>query len=92
MTLLEASNLLEKLRAETRAQHDALHVHPLLAPLNRPDVTHDQYRDALTTFDAFYRAMEAGRTVPTPESVPDAPVVDQLYGNHPGSLVKTHEA
>lgn len=70
--------LLEKLRAETRTPHEALHVHPLLAPLNRSDVTRDQYRDALMAFDAFYRAMEAGRTVAAPDGVPDAPVADWL--------------
>ncbi len=70
--------LLEALRAETREQHEALHVHPLLAPLSRPDVTAAQYRDALAAFDAFYRAMEARRTVATPPGVPDAPVVEWL--------------
>ena len=78
MTLPQIPSLLETLRAGTRAQHEALHVHPLLAPLSRPDVTRDQYRDALVAFDAFYRAMEAGRTVPTPAGVPDAPVVEWL--------------
>ncbi len=71
-------SLLEDLRAATRAPHEALHHHPLLVPLNQPDVTRDQYRDALTAFDAFYRAMEAGRTVAAPDGVPDAPVVDWL--------------
>ena len=78
MTSPDAPTLLDKLRAATREQHEALHVHPLLAPLNRPDLTHAQYADALTAFDAFYRAMEAGRTVPAPPGVPDAPVVDWL--------------
>ena len=88
MTLPEAPNLLaptllaptllEKLRAATGPQHEALHIHPLLAPLSRPDVTGGQYRDALTAFDAFYRAMEAGRTLRAPEGVPDAPVVAWL--------------
>ena len=70
--------LLDDLRAETRQQHEALHVHPLLAPLSRPDVTRDQYRDALTAFDAFYRAMESGRTIAAAPGVPDAPVTDWL--------------
>jgi heme oxygenase len=70
--------LLEALRAETRSIHEALHVHPLLAPLNRPDVTAGQYGAALTAFDACYRAMESRRTVPAPVGVPDAPVVDWL--------------
>ncbi len=70
--------LLETLRAETRATHEALHHHPLLAPLARPDVTRAQYADALTAFDAFYRTMEAGRTIAPPENMPDAPVVDWL--------------
>jgi len=73
MTLLEASNLLEKLRAETRAQHDALHVHPLLAPLNRPDVTHDQYRDALTAFDAFIAPWRLAAPFPRPKAYPTRP-------------------
>ena len=70
--------LLDDLRAATREQHEALHVHPLLAPLNRPDVTREQYRDVLLAFDAFYRAMEAGRTVQMPREIPDAPVVEWL--------------
>lgn len=78
MTLPEAPRLLDDLRAATRERHEALHVHPLLAPLNRPDVTRDQYRYALIAFDAFYRAMEAQRTVATPDGVPDAPVTDWL--------------
>ncbi len=78
MTLPEAPTLLEKLRAATRPQHEALHIHPLLAPLARPDITPGQYRDALTAFDAFYRAMEAGRTIPTLDGVPDAPVDEWL--------------
>ncbi len=78
MTLPEAPVLLERLRAETRSQHEALHLHPLLAPLNRPDVTRSQYADALLAFDAFYRAMEAGRRVATPDGVPDAPVTQWL--------------
>ncbi len=78
MTVPEAPTLLEKLRAATRPQHEALHVHPLLAPLAKPDVTTAQYADALMAFDAFYRAMEAGRTVPTLDGVPDAPVIAWL--------------
>jgi len=70
--------LLEHLRAATRLQHEALHVHPLLAPLNRTDVTPGQYRDALTAFHAFYRGMDSRRTVATPEGVPDAPVIEWL--------------
>ncbi len=70
--------LLDDLRAATREQHEALHVHPLLEPLNQPDVTREQYRDALLAFDAFYRAMEAGRTVAAPDGVPDAPVIQWL--------------
>ena len=70
--------LLDALRAETREPHEALHVHPLLAPLARPDVTRAQYRDALSAFDLFYRGMEAGRTVAAPQGVPDAPVTEWL--------------
>lgn len=70
--------LLDRLRAETRESHEALHHHPLLAPLSRPDVTREQYRDALTAFDIFYRAIEAGRSVASPDGVPDAPVLDWL--------------
>ncbi len=70
--------LLDDLRAATRSQHEALHDHPLLAPLNRPDLTPAQYRDALSAFHVFYRAMESRRTVATPDGVPDAPVLDWL--------------
>ncbi|MBP2159377.1 MULTISPECIES: biliverdin-producing heme oxygenase [Asticcacaulis] len=67
--------LLERLRTETRDAHEALHIHPLLAPLVSPDVTLRDYRYALLAFELFYRTMEA-RTVSFP--VDSAPVRDWL--------------
>lgn len=69
-------NLLERLRQGTRAAHEALHVHPLLAPLVSPDVTLGDYRFALLAFDAFYSRLEAEPAMPWP--VETAPVRDWL--------------
>lgn len=50
--------LLERLRSETRDVHEALHVHPLLAPMVSPGMTLQDYRYALLAFERFYRTME----------------------------------
>ena len=67
--------LLERLRTETRDAHEALHVHPLLAPLISPDATFRDYRYALLAFELFYRIMES-RPVSFPAA--SAPVRDWL--------------
>jgi heme oxygenase (biliverdin-IX-beta and delta-forming) len=67
--------LLERLRTETRDAHEALHVHPLLAPLVSPDVTLRDYRYALLAFERFYRTMESQ---PVSFSTDSAPVCDWL--------------
>ena len=65
-------NLLECLRTETRDAHEALHVHPLLAPLVSPDMQLRDYHYALLAFERFYRTME-------PQTATDgAPVLDWL--------------
>ena len=64
--------LLERLRTETREAHEALHVHPLLAPLVSPDMTLRDYHYALIAFDRFYRTMEPQVTEP------GAPVLEWL--------------
>ncbi|WP_443749210.1 biliverdin-producing heme oxygenase [Asticcacaulis solisilvae] len=63
--------LLDRLRSETRDAHEALHHHPLLAPLASPDVTLHDYRFALLAFQAFYSRME-------PQAGDGAPVLDWL--------------
>lgn len=62
--------LLDRLRDETRDVHEALHHHPLLAPLISPDLTLRDYRYTLLAFEAFYRGLE-----PVADS---APVLDWL--------------
>lgn len=69
-------NLLELLRYETRDLHEALHVHPLLAPLVSDTVTLDDYRYALLAFDAFYTAIEARISIEQPFA--SAPVREWL--------------
>ena len=64
--------LLERLRTETRDAHEALHIHPLLAPLVSPDMTLRDYHFALLAFERFYRSMEPQVTEP------GAPVLDWL--------------
>ena len=46
------------LRETTDVHHQALHVHPALAPLISKHVTFDQYLGALQVFEIFYLAME----------------------------------
>ena len=53
--------LLEKLRTETADAHEALHVHPLLAPLHDGEISRAHYRDVLRAFHGAYRIMEARR-------------------------------
>lgn len=67
--------LLERLRTETRDAHEALHVHPLLAPLVSPDMTLRDYRYALLAFERFYRTMEPQVTEP------GAPVLQWLHAD-----------
>lgn len=69
-------NLLECLRNETRDVHEALHGHPLLAPLVSPDITFRDYQYALLAFERFYRTLEPcliGADTP-----PTAPVLNWL--------------
>lgn len=70
--------ILDKLRAATGTAHEALHVHPLLSPLTRPDLSLDDYRWALLAFDAFYAGAEARIQVAVPAGCPNAPVRDWL--------------
>ncbi|ESQ79530.1 biliverdin-producing heme oxygenase [Asticcacaulis sp. YBE204] len=72
--------LLEALRLHTRAQHDALHRHPLLAGLSPdgPALTLTDFGRIVQAFEACYRHVEAALTTPLPDDVPDAPVLDWL--------------
>lgn len=70
--------LLDALRRHTREQHDALHTHPLLAPLAGGPVAAEDFHHILQAFDAWYRAAESARRVAMPADVPDAPVLDWL--------------
>ncbi len=54
------ATLLDRLRTETRDAHDALHHHPLLAPLISPRLTLRDYQYALLAFDAFYGRLDGG--------------------------------
>lgn len=65
--------LLERLRTETRGAHEALHVHPLLAPLVSPDMQLRDYQYALLAFERFYRTME-----PQAKAAESAPALDWL--------------
>ncbi len=73
---LPAPSLLLTLREETRGLHEALHVHPLLAPLTQ-DIRHDQYHRALQAFHLAYRHMQDAVVYTDPE-YPDAPALDWL--------------
>lgn len=51
--------LLEKLRTQSAPLHEALHHHPLLAPLAEGSVTYAHYCSIIQMFDHYYRVMEA---------------------------------
>ncbi len=50
--------LLSALRERTHAAHEALHVHPVLRRLPAPEVTREDWLQALTGFYGFYKTME----------------------------------
>lgn len=54
-----AASLHQALQQSTRAQHEALHVHPRLCKLAAADVARDDWVNALTGFYGFYAAAEA---------------------------------
>ena len=56
--MITGETLLDRLRSETRDAHEALHHHPLLAPLVLPDLTSRDYQYALLAFDAFYGRLD----------------------------------
>lgn len=67
--------LLQYLREACHTHHEALHVHPLLVPLNRGAITKADYCNILTMFRTAYTASER-RKIATP--LPDAPVLEWL--------------
>ncbi len=71
------NSLLETLRQETKTQHEALHVHPLLAPLTSNDITLPEYVSALQAFHHAYKLMEAQQRAVVP-GLPDAPTLEWL--------------
>ena len=69
--------LLPSLRAATHNPHEALHVHPLLLPLSRADITLNDYTWIIATFYAAYAHMEACREF-REEIGCDSPLLDWL--------------
>lgn len=69
---------LESLRDATREAHEALHHHPLLAPLSTEGLTRERLGAILQAFGVYYRAAEAAITLPVPADLPHAPVRDWL--------------
>lgn len=67
--------LLERLRQHTHEAHEALHVHPLLAPLNHGAITMAQYRAIIAAFRMAYDRPEREKKA---TSFPDSPVTDWL--------------
>lgn len=76
-------SVLKSLRAHTRRQHEALHVHPLLKGLSDDSLTLEDFYDILLAFDAAYAAPEPNlHQEPNLHKVfpdaPNAPVRDWL--------------
>ena len=71
------NSILETLRQATKTQHEALHVHPLLAPLTTNQITRPEYVAALQAFYHAYKLMESQQRVPVP-GLPDAPALTWL--------------
>ena len=68
--------LIETLREKTQALHEALHTHPLLAPLQEA-ITQEDYAYILQAFYLAYTTSEAHRATLIAD-VPDAPVLEWL--------------
>lgn len=49
------------LAARTRAAHEALHLHPWIASLARPGLTHRRYRAVLGAYHGFFVGVESER-------------------------------
>ncbi|WKL57666.1 biliverdin-producing heme oxygenase [Asticcacaulis sp. ZE23SCel15] len=71
-------NWLERVRDTTREAHEALHHHPLLAPLSGTGLTRARLGSILQAFDVYYRSAEAAITMAVPADLPHAPVRDWL--------------
>lgn len=52
------ATLRQRLQQATRDSHERLHVHPLLAPLGRDDITLNDYAAILAAFYRFYQRHE----------------------------------
>ena len=70
------SDLLQKLRQHTAAAHNALHGHPLLAPLQSATITQEEYFGCLRGMQAVYSILEPHYA--HHHSPHDAPVLDWL--------------
>ena len=68
---------LQELRQACHSSHEALHVHPLLAPLTQESIALSDYRWIIQAFDAAYNQMEAVRHF-IPSDLPDAPGLEWL--------------
>lgn len=69
------NRILEILRTSCHSQHEALHVHPFFAPLNRGEIAHKHYHAIIAMFHAAYFATEQ---IKPSSSLVDAPVMEWL--------------
>lgn len=70
--------LLARLRERTRAVHERLHRHPVLAPLMAPDLTRAGYVLALQSLQRFHEAVEAAPGWPGRAHTFSLPIVSDL--------------
>lgn len=71
-------SLRDELKSSTDAAHEALHHHPLLAPLIAKEISNEEFQLALSLFHSFYDHAESMISVPLPDELPSAPVMDWL--------------
>lgn len=75
MATRSMTSLLSQLRQACDDQHQALHIHPLLEPLDRGAITLDRYKAILAMFYAAYEQTEQHKPR---NGLPDSPVIEWL--------------
>lgn len=74
--MIDSPTLLESLRHATLNQHQALHVHPLLAPLQDDTISMEDYRWIIRAFHQLYASVE--KQPYSTFGMPDVPAVTWL--------------
>lgn len=75
---LHRPTAISALRDSCKNLHEALHVHPLLRPLTKPDITFEDYAWIIRAFHRAYSIMETKKKTALNDGLPDSPVLEWL--------------